>query len=88
MLRITRDPADQVIIINLEGKLLGPWIEEVQAAVAAARENGAVRMNLEGLSFIDHPGVELLRILRKNGVELVGGSAFIHGLLAVPNEPS
>ena len=89
MLLISRHPTVQVttINLNLEGKLLRPWIEEARAAVAAAKEQGAVRINLEELSFVDHAGIELLRNLRQDGIELVGGTAFIDGLLAASSQP-
>jgi anti-anti-sigma regulatory factor len=84
MLRITQSPAVQITTLNLEGKLLEPWIEEVRTAVADARARGVVRLNLDELRYMDHAGVELLRGLRKDGIELTGGSALIQGLLAAP----
>lgn len=82
MLRITQLPAVQITTINLDGKLLEPWVDEVRSAVAAARTTGGVRLNLDELRFVDHAGVELLRALRCDGVELTGGSALIQALLA------
>jgi len=82
MLRITQSPSVQLTTINLEGKLLAPWIEEVRTAVSAAQAQGAVRLNLQELSFADHVGVELLRDLSKEGVQRIGGSAFIEGLIS------
>jgi hypothetical protein len=82
MLRITQSPSVQLTTINLEGKLLAPWIDEVRAAVAAAQTQGAVRLNLEAMSFADHAGVELLRELSKQGVPHVGASAFMEVLIA------
>ena len=85
MLRITQSPAVQITTINLEGKLLEPWIDEVRHAIVEARARGVVRLNLEELRFVDHAGIELLRGLRSDGIELTGGSAFIEGLLEVPH---
>ena len=85
MLRITQSPSVQLITITLEGKLLAPWIEEVRTAVAAAQAHGAVRLNLQELSFADHVGVELLRDLSKEGVGRIGASAFIEGLISAPD---
>jgi len=83
MLRITQSPAIRITTINLEGKLLEPWVDEVRTAVADARAHGLVRLNLAELRFVDHLGVDLLRGLRADGIELTGGSAFIEGLLEV-----
>jgi anti-anti-sigma regulatory factor len=85
MLRISQSPAIQLTTINLEGKLLAAWVEEVRSAVATAQMLGAVRVNLEALTFADHAGIDLLRDLSKQQVQRVGGSAFIEGLIAMPD---
>jgi CheY-like chemotaxis protein len=82
MLRISRSPATLLTTISLEGKLLAPWLTEVQAAVDAARAQGNVRLNLHHLHFADHDGLELLRRLKREGTDLTGASALIEGLLA------
>lgn len=83
MLRITCALAAQVTTIKLEGQFLSPWLGEVRAAVTVARAKGAVSLNLKDLSFVDLPGIELLRSLRKEGIGITGASAFIEALLAV-----
>jgi hypothetical protein len=71
-----------LVSIGLEGKLLGAWVEEARQIVAAARASDRVCLNLQGLTFADSGGVELLRTLRREGVPLLGCSALIEGLLA------
>jgi hypothetical protein len=71
-----------LVSIGLEGKLLGAWVEEARQIVAAARASDRVCLNLQGLTFADSRGVELLRTLRREGVPLLGCSALIEGLLA------
>ena len=44
----------------------------------------AVRLNLEHLSFADAAGIEMLREVRSDGVQLIGASPLIEGLLATP----
>ncbi len=80
MLRITVIPSP-LPTIHLEGKLLTPWLEEVSTAIASARDSGSFQVDLAGLSFADHEGAALLRRLRSEGITVVGGSAFIEGLL-------
>lgn len=82
MLRITQTPTVQITTIHLEGKLLSPWLDEVRSAIATAQTQGAVRVNLAGLSFVDPPGAVLLRNMRDDGIELIGVSGFVEGLLA------
>ena len=81
MLRINQSPAIALTTIALEGKLMAAWLPELQRAVATARAEGAVRLNLSGLSFIDPAGVETLRALHAAGVDLSGASRFIQELL-------
>ena len=82
MLRITQVHLDDATIIGLEGRLIGPWVDEATAAIAIAGRRGAVRLNLKHLAFADGAGIELLRTLRTSGVPLLGGNAFIEALLA------
>lgn len=82
MLRITESTSVELTTIYLEGKLLRPWIEEVRAVVAEARVRGIVRLNLKQLWFVDNAGVDLLKDMRTNGIELVDCSPLIEGLLA------
>ena len=81
MLRITRLPSIQVTTLSLEGKLLEPWLDALRAAIATAQVDGAVRLNLAQLNYIDHAGVALLLRLQRDGVEISGASAFIARLL-------
>ena len=76
-----------LVSIGLEGKLLGAWVEEARQIVAVARASDRVCLNLQGLTFADSSGIELLRTLRREGVPLLGCSALIEGLLAA-NEAS
>jgi hypothetical protein len=87
LLFITQPTAVTLVSIGLEGKLLGAWVEEARQIVAAARASDRVCLNLQGLTFADSGGVELLRTLRREGVPLLGCSALIEGLLAA-NEAS
>jgi anti-anti-sigma regulatory factor len=82
MLRITQKGTVTLTTVDLDGKLVGPWVDEVRSIVAALRAAGAVRLNLERLSFADVAGLELLFAMRRDGVQLICGSPLIEGLLA------
>lgn len=86
MLRINQSPAVALTTIALEGKLMAAWLPELHQAVDSARAQGAVRLDLSGLSFIDAAGVETLQSLRANGVDLIGASRFIQELLTADRE--
>jgi len=81
MLRIIQSPSLKVTTISLEGKLLQPWIEEVQNVVAAATSDGLIRLDLSKLSYADESGLILLRRFQAAGVELTGRSALLAGLM-------
>jgi hypothetical protein len=82
LLLITEPVPVTLVSIGLEGKLLGAWVEEARQIVASARASNRVCLNLQGLTFADSRGIELLRTLRQEGIPLLGCSPLIEGLLA------
>lgn len=83
MLRITQiqSAPDEVRLI-LEGRLLGPWVEELQAAVMTARSSaGSMCLDLSGVHFVDAEGLTLVRRLLEQGVGLRDASPFVQELL-------
>jgi hypothetical protein len=67
-------------MIKLEGKLLGPWVDEVRCHFRAANA-GSYTLDLSGLSFADRPGVDLLQQLLRQGVRIDSCSPFVAELL-------
>jgi ABC-type transporter Mla MlaB component len=85
MLRITRQPGADHDTLLLEGNLLKEWIQELEQALARARQAGAgVALDLSGLRFVDAEGTRFLRECRKHGVSLLGTSPFVSALLDSP----
>ena len=82
MLRITQTTAEELAILDVQGRLLGPWVDELRSIVELRLAAGPVRLHLEHLSFADAEGIALLHTFRSSGIELVGGSGLIEGLLA------
>jgi hypothetical protein len=87
LLRITQPVQMTLVSIGLEGKLIGAWVGETRQIVATASASNRVCLNLQGLTFADSCGIELLRTLRREGIPLLGCSPLIEGLLAA-NEVS
>jgi ABC-type transporter Mla MlaB component len=82
MLRMTRSAADGLATLILEGKLLQPWIGELQMEVTAiALAGSAIRLDLTALSFVDAAGARQLIELERQGLALFGATDFVHGLL-------
>jgi len=70
--------SDQAIELQLEGKLVGPWVEELRRLSDEAlslQEN--VSLDLEKVWFVDSRGVTLLRDLAKRQVSELNCSQFV-----------
>lgn len=67
--------------LDVDGRLVGPWVAEMQGAIAELRKDQAVCLNLNHLTFADAAGLSLLRNLQREGILLVGASPLIEGLL-------
>ena len=63
---------------QLEGKLVGPWVEELRRlSDAALAKSEAVSLDLEKVWFVDSQGIALLRELAKQKVAQLNCSQFI-----------
>jgi anti-anti-sigma factor len=70
--------SDQAIQFQLEGKLVGPWVEELQRlSDEALSHHKAVSLDLERVSYVDSRGVALLRDLARRQVSQVNCSQFV-----------
>lgn len=63
-LRITVQESVGGVTMQLEGKIIGPWVAELRRAWESGREAIAPRpftLDLSGVSFVDAEGIEALR---------------------------
>jgi hypothetical protein len=83
MLRLTRIAGRQPSqTIQLEGKLLGPWVDEVRQACAAGQEpSSRISLDLSALTFVDATGEGLLRDLIGRGLAVVACLGYVAELL-------
>ncbi len=71
--------------LRLEGQLIGPWVDELEAAIMRTRPgSGSMRLDLSGLRYADDRGLHLLRRLTDQGVAMENASLFIRELLHSP----
>ena len=73
MLRITVATEGSWTRIALEGRLVGAWVEQLQACwlrERATREPGALRIDLVDVAFIDDAGKRLLSSFYEQGAQL------------------
>lgn len=73
MLKITTQTDRRAAIFELEGKLAGPWVQELEGCWRrAAIANQPLTIVLKAVTFIDAAGRELLAEMHRQGAELVG----------------
>ena len=83
MLKITRVfHKGRGLTIKLEGEVCGPWVYSVRAA-CAIRGRRPRRLDLAAVTYVDAAGVQLLRDLLAEGVEIAACSSFVGELLGL-----
>ncbi|HMV85818.1 MAG TPA: hypothetical protein PKA34_22155 [Blastocatellia bacterium] len=71
MLRITIHNEDAATRLQVEGKLAGPWAEELKTCWQSVAAPGrALLVDLSALTLIDAAGRELLAEMHRQGVKL------------------
>jgi anti-anti-sigma regulatory factor len=83
MLRITEiTDGGPGVLLKLEGKLRGPWVEELGRVCAelSSGECREIRLDLSAVTFLDEAGTRLLRELMR-GRAAVTASRFVAELL-------
>lgn len=75
MLKITEQRGTEVdsLTLVLEGRLAGPWVEELRASwhALSADEHNRVVIHLSDVTYIDADGKTLLARLWRQGAELL-----------------
>ena len=78
MLKITRRDEGETAVIQVEGKLAGPWVKELEDywRSGEVEPTRPVRVDLTAVSFIDEAGEALLRTMCRERVELKAKGCF------------
>ena len=78
MLRITIQDDPKVVTMRLEGKIVGPWVEELNRswqALMPALNSRPFCIDLREVAFVDDQGKQLLHeMYRKNKADFVADS--------------
>lgn len=80
MLRITVvESSANAITLRVEGRIAGPWLEELRRTCEAHRGTNSAKLNLEleDIGFVDEAGVTYLKELKAQGVGLIRVSPFL-----------
>ena len=84
MLKITLHDADGQLRLELEGRLVGAWVCELELCwqtAKASHPNGTFSIDLRGVTFIDQAGRYLLQLMHRDGVSLVASGLMMQDLL-------
>jgi hypothetical protein len=83
MLKITTQTDPMGTILELEGKLAGPWVEELENCWReASNPDQPVRIMLCAVTFIDDRGRKLLVEMYRKGAELVAEGCMNKAIVA------
>jgi hypothetical protein len=78
VLRILVESTDSWVAMRLEGKVIGPWVEECHRAWESIRADlgsKQLRVDLRGVTFVNGRGTEMLReIQQASGAEVLADS--------------
>lgn len=91
MLRITIDEGREAVVLRLEGKLIGPWVEEVELCwrrAFATLGDRSVYIDLSAVSFVDTAGGALLARMQQAGFRLAGSGCMMGALDEIRDDGS
>ena len=73
MLKISKvEPANHAVVLRLEGRVVGPWVTELQKSCEEVLAGGRrLKLHVGDVEFMDTEGVALLSRLRSRGVALL-----------------
>src|SRR5438046_9689336 len=83
MLRITTTKRPDGTTVGLEGRLAGPWVDELRAcwrSLAATGDACAIRIDLDAVTFIDTGGKALLWAVHEPGGLLTAAGCMARAL--------
>jgi len=79
MLRITTHHQDGRVVLRLEGRLHGPWVDELRNCWQRESESAGdepIRIELIDVRFVDALGKALLTQMHRAGVEILAHGFF------------
>jgi len=85
MLRITVHENQESLCFQLEGRLAGVWVKEVEQCWQSAlhqQRKPILRVDLMGVTFIDDAGKTCLAAMHRQGAELVAADCLTREIVA------
>ena len=84
MLRITVHDKPRAFTLQVEGKLAGPWVRELEKcwrSALARRPKAILRVDLTEATFIDESGKACLAALHREGAEFVTADCLMKAIV-------
>ena len=84
MLRITVHDNPQALTFQLEGRLAGPWVQELEEcwqSTLAQQRRPILRIDLTGVTLIDDAGKACLAAMHRQGAELVAADCLTRDIV-------
>jgi hypothetical protein len=84
MLKITTHRSDDSTRITLEGRLVGPWIKEVEQCWRESEQSATGRrliVDLTGVTFVEQEGKALLTRIYQAGAELIASGCCMRSIV-------
>jgi hypothetical protein len=85
MLRITVHDIPQAFTFQLEGRLAGPWLQELEECWKSTfnqHRKPILRVDLTEVTFIDNAGKACLAAMHRQGTELVAADCLTRDIVA------
>ena len=85
MLRITVHDNHDSLTFLLEGRLAGPWVQELECCwegTQGVKRGRAARIDLTGVTFVDDSGKKLLAALHTQGAEFIAAGCLMKAIIA------
>ena len=82
--RIHIHDCDGVTSFMLEGRLVGPWVKELESCLhraLGAEPRRSIVVNLECVSFVDSDGIDLLTRMCSRGVRLASTGIMMNAIV-------
>jgi hypothetical protein len=85
MLRITVHDNTESLTVQLEGKLAGPWVRELEGcwqSTLARQRRPVLRIDLRGVTHIDTAGKEFLAARHAEGADFLARGCLMRAVVA------
>ena len=85
MLRITAHDKPRVLSFRLEGRLEGPWVDELEKCwreSVARAGTPALRVDLTGVTFVDAAGKVQLTAMHREGAKFVADDCLTRAIVS------